>query len=126
MFVWYKDLLEKIFGAIFEKSGETVGFMDYLSVLGLSLLFALMALVLIAVLVGAAAGPFCAHRKLFASVKRSMKSFDQHSTLDALNALKRKLWTRRVIYWGVFAFVYVPVIIPTILYILSLVVSLFA
>ena len=126
MFSWYKDLLEKIFGVIFEKSGETVGFLDYLSVLGLSLLFALMVFIIIAVLVGAGTGPFFAHRKLFAAVKREMKAFDANSSLEALNALKRKLWTRRVIYWAAFGFVYIPVIIPTILYILSLVVSLFA
>ena len=125
MFNWYKNLIEKLFSAIFEKTGEAVSFIDYLSVVGLSLLFVLMFLLVIAVLGGAVAGPIFSYRKLLASVKKKIEEFNENSDHQTYCLLKCKLWTRRTLFWTMFAFLYLPVAIPTVLYILSLIINLF-
>lgn len=126
MFSWYKDLIERMVSAIFEKTGEAVSFLDYLSVIGLSLLFVLMFLLVVAVLGGAVAGPFFSYRKLLAGVKRNIEEFNESSDHNTFCLLKRKLWARRAWFWAVFTFLYLPIAIPTVLYILSLIINLFS
>lgn len=126
MFNWYKDLIEKLFSAIFEKTGEAVSFLDYLSVVGLSLLFVLMFLLVIAVLGSAVLSPIFLYRKLLASVKRKIEEFNEFSDHNTFCTLKRKLWTRRALFWSLFTFLYLPIAIPTVLYVLSLIIQLFA
>ena len=126
MFAWYKDLIERLFSAVFEKSGEVISFLDYLSVIGFSLLLVLAFVLTLSLFAGAVAGPFFGYRKMLAGVKKAMEDFDENSDLATFQTLKRKLWTRRITFWCLFAFVYLPVAIPTVLYIVSLTTSLFA
>lgn len=125
MFAWYKDLIEKLFSAVFEKSGEVISFLDYLSVIGFSLLLVLVFVLTLALLGSAVAGPFFGYRKMLAGVKKSMEEFNENSDLTAFQTLKRKLWTRRITFWCLFAFIYLPIAIPTVLYIISLITNLF-
>lgn len=126
MFAWYKDLIERLFSAVFEKSGEVISFLDYLSVIGFSLLLVLAFVLTLSLLGGTVAGPFFGYRKMLASVKKSMDEFDENSDLATYQTLKRKLWTRRITFWCLFAFIYLPIAIPTVLYILSLIINLLA
>ena len=126
MFAWYKDLIERLFSAVFEKSGEVISFLDYLSVIGFSLLLILALVLTLSLLAGAVAGPFFGYRKMMASVKKDMEEFDENSDLATFQTLKRKLWTRRITFWCLFAFIYLPIAIPTVLYVISLIASAFA
>lgn len=126
MFAWYKDLIEKLFSAVFEKSGEIISFLDYLSVIGFSLLLVLVFVLTLSVFAGAVAGPFFAYRKMLAGVKKSMEEFNESSDLASFQTLKRKLWTRRITFWCLFAFVYLPIAFPTVLYVISLITSVFS
>ena len=126
MFTWYKDLVDRVFSSLFEKSGETVSFLDYLSVVGASLLFMLVIAIIIAVLFGSAAGPVFTYRKLMSGVKKKMQAFNDDSDLTQFNFIKKKVRNRKVLYWSLFGFVYIPVIIPTNLYVLSLITSVFS
>lgn len=125
MFTWYKDLIEKLFSAVFEKSGEVVSFLDYLSVIGFSLLLVLAFLLVLALLGSAVAGPFFGYRKMLAGVQKSVAEFDETSDLATFQTLRRRLWTRRILFWGLFVFLYLPIAIPTVLYVLSLIFNLF-
>lgn len=126
MFNWYKDLIERLFSAIFEKTGEAISFLDYLSVMGLSLLFVLMLLLVVAVLAGAVVGPFFSYRKLLKSVKQKIEAFNEDSDHQTYCLLKRQIHTRRMLFWSIFTFLYLPIAIPTVLYILSLILQLFS
>ena len=126
MFSWYKDLIEKLFSAVFERSGEVVSFLDFLSVIGFSLLLVLAFLLILAIMGGAFGGPFFAYRKCFLGLKSAISSFDENSSLEEFQTIKRKLRIRQILYWFVFAFFYLPIAIPSVLYVLSLIFSLFS
>lgn len=126
MFNWYKDLIEKLFSTVFAQSGESVSFLDYLIVIGYSLLLILAFVMVLALLGGCVAGPIWGHRKLLGSVKEAICNFSEDATLEEFQKTRHKLWTRRILFWSLLLLVYIPIAIPTVLYILSLIARLFA
>lgn len=125
LFNWYKELIEKIFSSIFDKSGEVASFVEYLTVVGLSLLFALIVAFTVLLLVGSAVGPVFAHKKMFSGIKERMMSFNKDSDVKEYEEIRKKYRNRIVLFWSSLVFLYVPVAIPTVLYVVSVVVGLF-
>ena len=126
LFNSYKNLLEKITSSIFEKTGETASFLEYLSVVGLSLLFAAIIAFTILLIAISAAGPVFFHKKLFKGIKERKAKFNQDSDIKEYEEIKKKTRNRNILFWFALIFLYLPVSIPTVLYVISVVVGLFA
>ena len=126
LFNWYKDLIEKIFSSIFDKTGEVASFVEYLTVVGLSLLFALIVAFTISLFIGSAVGPIFTYKKMFSGIKERMMSFNKDSDVKEYEEIRKKYRNRIVLFWSLLIFVYIPVAIPTVLYVVSVVVGLFA
>ena len=126
LFELYKNLIEKITSSIFDKTGEAASFLEYLSVVGLSLLFAAIIAFTIFLLVISAIGPVFSYKKMFKGIKERMEKFTAESDIKEYKEIKRKSRNRHIVFWSLFAFVYLPVSVPTVLYVVSVVVGLFA
>lgn len=122
----YKNLLEKIASSIFDKSGETASFIEYLSVVGLSLLFAAIIAFAVLLVIISAAGPVFFHKKLFRGIKERKEKFNKDSDVKEYEEIKKLSRNRNIVFWSSFVFLYLPISIPTVLYVVSVVVGLFA
>ena len=126
MFHSYKQLIDKLFSSVFSGATECLSFKDYLSVIGASLLLILALLGTLALFGGAFAGPFFAYRKTMAGPKKLMAEFDHKMNLESYDKIRHALVIRNILFWSIFIFIYLPIAIPTVLYIISLIGSLFA
>lgn len=136
MFNKYFDLVKGLFEAVF-KGGEAVKFSDYIQVLLFT--FALIALVIagVAALFFIVKGPMMLHKKLTLKIKSTIKELDKaiedqcfdkypEDTIETKYAeLQSQLVMRNWLFAGLIVFLYVPLVIPTLLFIVSNVLTWF-
>lgn len=136
MFNKYFDLVKGLFEAVF-KGGEAVKFTDYLQLLGFTL--ALIALVIagVTVLFFIVKGPMMLHKKLTLKIKSTIKELDKavedqcfdkypKDTVEPKYAeLQSQLTKRNWLFAGLIIFLYIPIVIPTLLFIVSNVLTWF-
>lgn len=130
----YLDFLNKIFESITHKGGN-ITFADYISGIGMSIAIIAIIMIFIIILIGGWKFPSYVYHKSISGIMKKKEEFADQITeatkkhkLDVVNALQEKsdaldtkLAQRRLIFIvGVIA-LYVPVIIPTILYLLYLI-----
>lgn len=136
MFNKYFDLVKGLFEAVF-KGGEAVKFSDYIQVLLFT--FALIALAVagIAVLFFIVKGPMILHKKLTHKIQLTIKEIDKaveeqcfdkypEDTIEPKYAeLQSQLVKRNWLFAGLIVLLYIPLVIPTLLFIVSNVLTWF-
>lgn len=115
MFNKYKELIEKLFNSVF-KSTEQTTFLDYLNVLKYTALILLNIILVVSLFVGMITIPVLLYKKFVSSIK---KIDSKELSLDDFNKLEKKIFIRNILYWTALIFLYLPFLIPTILYIIS-------
>ena len=136
MFNKYFDLVKGLFEAVF-KGGEAVKFSDYIQVLLFT--FALIALVIAGVtaLFFIVKGPMILYKKLIHKIQLTIKEIDKavedqcydkypKETIESKYAeLQSQLTKRNWLFAGLIIFLYIPIVIPTLLFIVSNVLTWF-
>lgn len=139
MFNKYFDLVKALFESVFKASGERVHIMDYLYVLGFT--FALIAalVAVLAILFGLWKAPVAVYKKFTGKITEDMDaamnaltSADEKDDTDMVaafraeyDALEEKLTRKNIIFAAGVVFFYLPFVIPTVLFIFSLIKSCF-
>ena len=135
MFNKYFELIKSLFETVFTSGGESVQFIDYLYVLGFT--FALIAAAIISViaLYYMVKLPFIVYQKFVKKIKKEIEEvetavadqdyskYPKDTIANTYETLYKSLKKRRIGYIFGVVFVYVPFVIPTILFVISLVKS---
>ena len=125
MFNIYIQFIQSIFDSIFN-GGPAVGFADYISVVGMTI--GIVFFVILATLVisgGFWKLPRFTYKKLVTSREKAMFKYRSYHMEDTdydskLAEYTKKLKSVKIIYWGVFICLYLPVFIPTVLFLINL------
>ncbi len=136
MFNKYFEFIKSLFDSVF-RGGEAVSFTDYLYVIGFTLAlivcFALAAVALFFV----CKGPFLVYKKIVKNIKAEISTVDnavatknyekypKEEISEIYNKLNTKLTKRRAYFALGVVFLYIPFVIPTLLFVASLICSWF-
>ena len=139
MFDKYFDLVKALFESVFKTGGERVHIVDYLYVLGFT--FALIAalVAVLAILFGFWKAPVAVYKKFVGETEENIDAImkaivSAEAEKDAgklaafkseYDALEEKLTRKRVVFAAGVVLLYLPFVIPTILFIFSLIKSCF-
>ena len=136
MFNKYFDLIKGLFDSVF-KGGEAVEIKDYFLLLGFTLALIGVFAVSIAILFFIVKGPMLLYKKLTYKIRTEIKEldlaienqcFDKYpkETIEAkYNELHSNAVKRNIIFTVLIVFLYIPIVIPTLLFIASNVLSWF-
>jgi hypothetical protein len=136
MFNKYFDLVNGLFDAVF-KGGEAVRVTDYLTLIGWTLALIGIFIASVAVLFFIVKGPMIIYGKLVSKIKNTIKEIDNaianqcfdkypKETIETkYKELNSKLIKRNLLFAGLIIFLYIPIVIPTLLFIASNVLSWF-
>lgn len=130
MFNTYKDLIQRLFDNVFHGGDTPLSFTQYLQVIGMGLLLMLLGLLVVAIIVSAFILPKKCLRRLNADIIAQINeeinnpNDDMPKHFATLETLNKKKTYRTIV--GVIGLIvlYVPIYIPTVLYILDKVRSL--
>lgn len=132
MFTKYFEVIKTLFEAVFRNSGENIRFTDYLYVLGFT--FALIGGVIaaIAVLALIVILPILVYKKLtkktherITEYHEKIESGKSEGALIGINKEEKILKIKKICFFVSVIFVYMPFVIPTLLFIISKVSALF-
>lgn len=122
MFLKYAKLIGKLFTDTWQ-THETVDVSLWLQTLGYSLMLALSVALLIALILFVIGGPYKINQWLIGKPKAILveeltkREADQNKIAQYRKSIKVRQW----IYWLLFGFIYIPVAIPTALFLLSVI-----
>lgn len=139
MFNKYFDLVKALFESVFKTGGERVHIVDYLYVLGFTFALIGAGVAILAILFGLWKIPAVVYKKFTGKVEESMEaamnaltSAESENDEDKVAAFKaeydlleEKLTRKNIIFASGIVLIYLPFVIPTILFILSLIKSCF-
>lgn len=123
MFIKYTKLVSQLFTTIWSQN-DHVAVTAWLQAIGYSLMIALSMVLFIAVTVGVFFGPYKCHTLFIDKPKQiwyAELAKKESDNPDLLKTMPKKIRTRQTIYWGVLLFVYIPIAIPTVLFLLSII-----
>lgn len=123
MFIKYTKLVSQLFTTIWSQN-DHVAVTAWLQAIGYSLMIALSVVLIIAVTVGVFFGPYKCHAIFIDKPKQlwyAELTKKEPDNPDLLKTMPKKIRTRQSIYWGVLLFVYIPIAIPTVLFLLSVI-----
>lgn len=136
MFNKYFGFIKDLFDSVF-RGGETVSFTDYLYVIGFTLALIVCFAAVVVALFFVCKGPTFVYKKIVKKVKAEIaevdnavatKNYDKYPK-DEISEIYNKLnakFTKRKIYFALgVIFLYIPFVIPTFLFIASLICSWF-
>jgi len=132
MFNRYSELIQKLFNHIVAPESIEISFMDYLTVLWQTLLIILVTVLVVGVFSGVILGPWKAYKKLTFELKKNiaeMSGISAHDdTFDGkkLAEYKNKLRKRNIAYGVFIVLLYIPFMIPTVLFVMTLIANFFA
>lgn len=133
MFSKYFELVKTLFDNVFLSSGESVSILDYFYVIGMTL--AIIAIVILGCLIlfGSVKLPILTYKKLIKKLKtkrdellKQMKSDDAENYTNLCKEyekVEQTIHKRFIIYILGIILIYIPLLIPTLLFILSCVIS---
>lgn len=133
MFSKYFELVKTLFNNVFSSSGESVSILDYFYVIGMTL--AIIAVVILGCLIlfGSVKLPILTYKKLIKKLKtkrdellKQIKSDDAENYTNLCKEyekVEQTIHKRFIIYILGIILIYIPLLIPTLLFILSCVMS---
>lgn len=133
MFSKYFELVKTLFNNVFSSSGESVSILDYFYVIGMTL--AIIAVVILGCLIlfGSVKLPILTYKKLIKKLKtkrdellKRIKSDDAENYTNLCKEyekVEQTIHKRFIIYILGIILIYIPLLIPTLLFILSCVMS---
>lgn len=120
MFAKYLRFIEELINVI--KTGEgTLAFTDYLSVLGNTFLLIGVIVVIFGIFYGSFSAPRLVYKKTVGKIYSEFQSLVKNNEIEKIKPFEKRLRNAKIIYFTLFTVVYIPFIIPTILYILYIV-----
>lgn len=137
MFNKYFDLVKSLFDAVFVKGGSAVHFTDYLKVLGFTLAIIVCVVLILAVLFFVGKGPVAVYKKLTKKINGEIKATEKvietkeygeytaETIFNRYDELLKNLKKRKLAFSAGVVFLYIPFVIPTLLFIFSLIKSCF-
>ncbi len=137
MFNKYFEFIKALFESVFSPSGETVSFLDYLYVIFFTLALVAVVAVCVVVLVYSVKLPIAIYKRITRGIKSKIDEIDKkiesddttnedNSTLfEERETLSHSLRKRMCYFITGVVFLYVPVVIPTLLFIASFIKSWF-
>lgn len=132
MFTKYFEVVKTLFEAVFRNSGENIRFTDYLYVLGFT--FALIGGVIVAIVMLAliVVLPVLVYKKLTKKTHEKITEYHEkiesgkcEGALIGISKEENTLKIKRICFSVGVIFVYVPFVIPTLLFIISKISTLF-
>lgn len=122
MFLKYAKLINQLFTETW-KTHETVDVSLWLQTLGYSLMLALSIALLIVVVLFVIGGPYKINQWLIGKPKAALveELSKEKGDKDKIAKYKKSIKVRQWIYWLLFGFAYVPIAIPTALFLLSVI-----
>lgn len=120
----YGELIGKLLDNLFNGSTE-VSLTECLKIMGSGILLMLILLLLVTIVVGVVFFPTKVYGFMVKSVKQKLNTAIAENLIDAdgnpvKDALYKSLLFRRVIFFILFVVIYLPVSIPAVLYLVSL------
>lgn len=136
MFNKYFEFIKALFESVFSKGGEAVSFLDYLYVIFFTLALVAVLVVCVVVLVYSVRLPILVYKRITRKIKDKINELDEkiaNPTEDMdgkaifaeRDALQLSLKKRLGFFIAGVVFLYIPVLVPTLLFLASLVKSWF-
>ena len=122
MFKRYFELVKNLFESISSGSTE-VTFGEYLMTIGYTLGIAAIIVIILILVTSSVYGPIAVHKKLFASLvkKRNELCAEGNCAVDQIKEVKevlKKIRIRTILYVLGLVILYIPIMVPTVLYLL--------
>lgn len=125
MFQSYLQLLRDLFSKVFHHAGGEVTFLDYLQAVGMGILLLLIAVVIIAGIVGLFFFPYKGYGFFVKNINQKLSDAVKNgSYYDEITSLEKSKRKRSIFYLTCLVVVYIPFVIPTVLYIIYLLTSI--
>lgn len=126
MFSRYSELIKNLFRHIVKPESVEVSFMDYLTVLGQTALILLVLAGMIAVFSIIILIPIWLYKIYISGVKKKMNDLlalvqTNQTNIYDLEKCKKNIRNRNILYVIIIAVIYIPFMIPTVLFILTLI-----
>ena len=136
MFIKYFELIKSLFESTFKSSGNEVRFLDYLYVLGYTFALIGILIVLICVFAGIIALPIFVHKKVTKKDRVKMKELqlqiikeekptEVFKISEMISSIDRKIVKKNTCFVIGIIFLYVPFVVPTILFLINRITMLF-
>ena len=126
----YKNLIQDLFNNVFHNGNTNISFEQYLSIIGMSLLLMLALIAFIVLIIGTIYLPFFVYRKyttkevnllneLTNKLSTEKLSNERDNIRNQIYNTEKKKTKKSFIYVLVLIVFYLPIVIPTVLYIFT-------
>ena len=122
MFLKYSQLVGKLFTELWNNK-QSADFFVLLKTIGCSLMLVLSIILIILLTVFVIAGPYKFYGFFLSNINKTLTDELSKANPDIENVhkLNKKVRNRKIAFWSLLIFVYLPIMVPTVLYLLNLI-----